>query len=466
MFHSRYNWRLITCCLISALVLTSLSACKKYLDHKANNLQVIPSTLADCQQLLDNYFVTNGGYPINEQSTDNYYINTANWNTQNNNNRDLYIWAPQTDMFNNGGWLEGYQKVMYANTVLETLNDITPKASEQQEFNIIKGEALFFRAFSFYMMAQIWAQPYKASVAQTDPGIPLRLSADISIPSTRATVQQTYDQIINDFKTALQLLPDAVPTSVTDKTRPSKPATYAALARTYLTMSDYTNAGLYADSCLKIYNTLMDYNQLDATAFFPVPRFNTEVMLDGTGFFTGLLSPGIANVDSTLHHSYAINDLRLTIFFRQNSGANANTYQFRGNYAATSSAVPFCGFAADEMYLTRAECAARAGNIAIAMDDLNTLLQTRWVTGTYIKLSATDASDALSKILSERRKELLFRAIRWADLRRLNMEPEHAVTLSRIVNGTTYSLPPNDLRYTMLIPQNVLKLENLQQNPR
>jgi hypothetical protein len=118
------------------------------------------------------------------------------------------------------------------------------------------------------------------------------------------------------------------------------------------------------------------------------------------------------------------------------------------------------------LYLIRAECYARAGNISSAMSDLNTLLKTRWVSGTYTDMTATTADEALGKVLIERRKELLMRGQRWTDLRRLNKDSRFAVTLQRVINGTTYTLPPNDLRYTLLIPYNVIQISGIQQNPR
>jgi len=100
------------------------------------------------------------------------------------------------------------------------------------------------------------------------------------------------------------------------------------------------------------------------------------------------------------------------------------------------------------------------------MSDLNTLLRKRWKTGTYTDMTATDANDALAKVLTERRKELLFRSLRWTDLRRLNKESRFAVTLKRTLNGQDYTLAPNDLRDGLLIPQEVLNREPMPQNPR
>ena len=56
--------------------------------------------------------------------------------------------------------------------------------------------------------------------------------------------------------------------------------------------------------------------------------------------------------------------------------------QFKGSYNGTLFA--FTGLATDEIFLVRAECRARTGDINGAMDDLNRLLQQRWKTGTFV----------------------------------------------------------------------------------
>src|SRR3546814_18218946 len=80
------------------------------------------------------------------------------------------------------------------------------------------------------------------------------------------------------------------------------------------------------------------------------------------------------------------------------------TMSFRGSYHQSS--VPFSGLATAEVYLIRAECYARTGNVAAAMEDVNTLLEKRWKAGTYFPFSAHTAEEALSLLLNERRTEL------------------------------------------------------------
>jgi len=53
-----------------------------------------------------------------------------------------------------------------------------------------------------------------------------------------------------------------------EKTRPSKQATLALLARIYLQMKEYALAKQYADECLAISDELMDYNKVDSRLSF------------------------------------------------------------------------------------------------------------------------------------------------------------------------------------------------------
>jgi starch-binding outer membrane protein, SusD/RagB family len=90
----------------------------------------------------------------------------------------------------------------------------------------------------------------------------------------------------------------------------------------------------------------------------------------------------------------------------------------------------------------------------------------RLLAGTFTGYSIADAAAALDTILVERRKELAFRGIRWSDLRRLNKEGRN-ITLTRNLNGMSYTLTPNSNLYTLPIPPDVLSFNpGMQQNPR
>lgn len=458
--------------LLSILMLSLiLGSCKKYLDVAPDSTQTKAETAEDCQLLLDNYTAMNTGYPSDgELSADDYFMQAVNYNNLTDPvDRDLYVWsanarraaaAPQ--------WQNPYKTVLTANLVLETIQKLQGGNTDAATLNALKGAALFYRAYAFWNVAQLYTKPYTASSAGQDLGIPLKMSTDLNDKSVRGTVQQTYDRIVQDLKDASNLLPatSSVPT------KPNKAAAYAMLARTYLSMENYPDALTAATSALQLNSQLLNYNSdISPSSNTPfAPRFNKEVIFHSITYGGKTLIPNLntARIDSNLVASYDSNDLRGQAYFKRIGVTN--TYRFTGNYEGSFLASTFFnGLAVDELYLVRAECYARTSKINEAMADLNTLLVTRWKTGTYVDIAATDTNDALNKVLLERRKELVMRAQRWTDLRRLNKVAGTAKNLKRILPGVgsgSYDLPANDLRYVLLIPDEVITNSGIEQNPR
>ena len=390
-----------------------------------------------------------------------YYITDATYNGLGNPpESSAYIWAPTAGFYGgqtSGDWINAYARILKDNVVLDGIPSLKVDASTQAAYNNVKGSALFYRSLDFFDLSQQFCKAYDASTAGTDLGLPLRLSSNVNLTVTRSSVQQTYDQVIGDLMQAAPLLP-ATPLF---PTRPSKPAVFGLLARLYLSQENYNKALAYADSSLQIQNVLMDFNRLSLTARAPISYFNKEVIFHAQlAPYTSDTPAGLI-VDSVLYKSYNANDLRTSIFFTVKSG-NITT---KSSYAG-SSYVPFGGIATDEMYLTRAECYARAGNVTAAMNDLNTLLQNRYRTGTYTTQAPPNAEATFALILEERRKELCFRNLRWSDLRRLNKDPRFQVTLTRVVDGQRYTLAPNSPRYVLPLDPTETTLGGLQQNPR
>ncbi len=447
--------------LVIVLLLSLCTSCKKYLDKKPQQSLVVPSNLSELQAVLDDNQLVNISPNYLELVADNYYVLATTLNSGIQEEYRLnYLWDRNARIVNvssQEGWFSSYRTILKANLVLDLLPTISFEPSEQIAYNSLKGQALFHRAYQFYQLAQLFCRPYSSSAA-TDPGIVLKLTPLVTESYTRSTVQQTYDRIVADLKEAANLLPE----TALFPTRPSRAAAYGALSRTYLSMRDYDNARIYADTALSLKSTLLDYKSLIPANTLPVNYLaNPEVLFESVGA-NDLLTYPRAIVDSNLYQSYSSSDLRKQVFFGDFGGGK---HYFKGSYFSTGNFYdPFTGVVTDEIYLIRAECFARAGNKNGAMADLNFLLRNRY-DNTFTDLTATDATDALTKILVERRKELIFRGVRWTDLRRFNMENAN-ITLTRIINGITYTLPPNDLRWVLLIPEDEINRSGIPQNPR
>lgn len=445
--------------LIYLVLLSSLlSSCGKYLSVKPDKKMVVPSTVQELQGILDYYpFMNILCTAATETSSDNYYLTDEKFQAlRNDQGRFAYLWEP--GMFINASdWQNEYTVVYNANLVLEGLANIPRTESNQNAWDYCKGSALVFRAKSFYEIAQVWTLAYDSSKAGAELGIPLRLTSDFNVPSKRSTLKETYDQIISDLKDAISLLPATPPVH---PYRPSKVAAYGLLARTYLTMQDYTEAKLYADSCLQLNNILLNYNNVNAGSVYTFLSYqftNPEDMMHSSCTYGVGLTIFRGNIDTILYNSYDSDDLRKSFYFGLRGDGS---YYFKGSYDGGSY---YNGIATDEVYLIRAECLARQGNVSAALEDLNTLLENRWKTGTFIPLTADNPADALKLVLTERRKELVYRMLRFTDIKRLNQEGAN-ISIERVINGQAYILKPNDPRSALPIPMNVIKITGMKQN--
>ena len=441
--------------LILGLMFTG---CGDFLSVKPIKNMQIPESIDDAQALLDNTEFMNITPNALVICADEYYLEYNDWNSLlYETQKNLYIW--EDEVFSEppmeADWRNPYVIVNRSNIVLETIGGIARDPSNGAAWDNVKGAALFFRGKAFFDLAQLWAPLFDPSTANEELGIPLRLTADFNEKSVRSTNQETYDQIIKDLKEAAELLP--VQTS--HVMRPSRAAALGMLARVYLSMSDYESAEKHADLCLSIKDQLIDYNKLDANASWPFTLFNLEVIFNS--YMSGSTHFRRAKIDSTFIESFTDNDLRKELFF---SDVESGGSRFKGNYFASDIQL-FNGIAVDEMYLIRAECYARSGEAQLALADLNFLAKHRYNSDGNI-FAPSAPGEILQLVLEERKKQLLFRGVRWTDLKRLNKEERFQTTIKRNLNGKLYELKPNDPRYLLPIPESVIDLSGIEQNIR
>lgn len=451
------------------IISTTICACKKrddFLDKKSNEKLTVLSTLEDVQQLLQNEIIFNlySDPGVGCASSDDYFLSDDLWLNASMIDRNIYTWAKQIYPSNENmaDWSIPYQQIYYANTALEAIAKLQGNSDQATLANLLTGRALFYRSYAYFNLLELFSLPYDSTLKDTQLGVPIRLSSDINIQSRRASQNECFNQIIKDLQVAIDFLPE----SSLITTQPSKASTYAILSRIFLTVGNYPEALLYANKCLNIKKQLTNYNRLTEQLFSigtPATDYPlVEVIYNSTlstGIFLGLR---YARPDSELYASYDDNDLRKQLFFTSYFGYPT----FVGSYEFGRSGRMFSGIATDEVYLIRAECLVRQGNVEAALDDLNFLLENRYKTGTFQPLSGLNNEQTLTAILKERRKELCFRGTRWIDLRRLNKDHRFATILKRKINGTIYSLPPNDPRYALPIPENEIQMSGIQQNER
>jgi hypothetical protein len=460
------------------IALFLITSCKKYLDKSPNNSLAYPTTVDNLQAMLDysevmngtNLYIGSGSAGVTpsyaEASADDYFVSDATLNNFGDYQKPFYLWQLPAGVYQNLGgadWGALYAPIYSANVAIEQIDKITRTSENSTAWGNVKGSAYFFRGYYFLQLVWTFAKAYDPATASSDLGIVLRKTSDINVPSVRSTVEDSYSQVIEDAKVAVENLPE----DSQHPLRPSKCAAYGLLARAYLSMRNYDSSLKYSNLSLQIKSSLINYNgdgDIVANLLQPVSpfrKYNKETIFYSQTTLNFLLcNPDLSGyIDTILYQSYEVNDLRRTAFFK----AVGNYQTLKGNYSQETNRL-FSGITTAEVLLIRAESYARKDNKDAAMNDLNTLLINRWKQGTFIPLTAANASDALDKILTERRKELLMRDLRWIDIKRLNKEGRNII-LRRIVGGQQYELQPNNNRYALAIAPSILQQTGMPQNP-
>lgn len=438
-------WMFVCICIF-------LSCSEGFLDAKPDKALVVPVTLQDYRALLDDAQQQINLTPgLVEIATDDLEAPDGMLDAVYRTLLNTYIWATEIyegeDAFMGADWIDIYAQILRANVVLEGLEDMERNEQNGALYDEVKGAALFFRAWHFFSLLQSFSLPYDPATATQDLGIVLKLKADINEKATRATVESSYQQVLADLTAAVELLPERTGYV----SRPNLAAGYALMARVYLSRFDYGNAVKFADLALAQNDGLMDFNMLDLDDRFPDPFTdnNPEIILYSMPILYSSAFFREGYITDELYAEYGENDLRKKMFFKEDVEGRAT---IKATYYA-SDVLPFTGITTAELYLIRAECLIRNGQVKEGLEALDKLLRNRWNAAVdYLPTTATDEEEALRVILDERRKELVFKGLRWFDLRRLNKDARFAKTLTRTYNGETFTLAPDSRKYAFPIP--------------
>ncbi|WP_313419897.1 RagB/SusD family nutrient uptake outer membrane protein [Sphingobacterium multivorum] len=459
--------------LFTCFCLLSLAAgCgKDFLDMKRSAGQVVPSTVADFKAIISRDIMNSAYCSLSLIGSDEFYVASEQELTAGAGStpyeKNTYLWADEIfeSEQNYPDWNLAYERIMYANLAMD-IENISPKATEKEDYEHVRIAARFHRAWNFYQLAQAFCKVYTKETAGTDPGIPIRLDYDVSVKYGRSTLQSVYDQILKDLIEAegIQLNND------NNIYMPGTLAVQALLARVYLQMGDYEKALDYADKVLKKKSTLVDYNKLSGqisdefSSYFQ--RYGKDnpaiIYYSGTGI-GGVMWVSRINSAAWLTESFENGDLRNKFYFLKRPDG---TRIFIGSYCGEGGTTLFTGLSVEEMLLIRAECAARLGQLETSARDLNTIRGNRFDGKNYTPIENIQKDLLLYMILKERKKELYMRGVRWEDARRLNREGKFPVTFERELEGKTYRLQQGSTKWVWPIPKNEISSNGLQQNER
>ncbi len=460
------------------LFLLLLAGCDSYVDIKTQG-SLVPQETSNYRYLLNNTEEWETGPNMCDIASDDVSLLDGSSQVSSLGSSEYYAWwlkvyTWQPEIYPVGGyynidfgWKFMYNTITYANVVINEV--LSSKGGTQAEKEALVAEALVHRADAYLMLVNMYAKPYNSETANSDLGVPLMLVVNTSQPLIRKPVQEIYNQIILDLTRALPALPDEQEYT----TLPSKPSAYGELARTYLCMGDYEKANLYADSALIYRNTLNDLSTITAasTENYPQRIHDPEILLSKVAYGgISSYSPTAMRLSQSLLNLLGTKDKRYTLFTATSADVlytgdeDPDGRCFYRDYVLNEARN--IGPSVPEMMLIKAEYYARNGNPDLAMDWVNKLRVKRFAEADYAPLEATDSTDALIKVINERHREFFCRMLRWWDMRRLKDDPLFQMTLTRTLNGTTYTLDHSSNRYVFPIASyQVLLNPEMIQNP-
>lgn len=456
------NTKFFISILLPAFVVASCN--KQWLESKPESKLSTIDKLQDYSLLLDGNINSTPNYGT--IGSDEYYIPQGWLNDIVNyfgiQNVEMYTWAPNgfSNTYDNN-WEIPYSTIFRCNLIINNIEKY--KSQDPDLYQRTLGAAYFWRGLNYFELALYYSLPYDSASASQTLGVPIRLVEDITLEADRESLQKVYDQAVSDLSNSISRLPDSVQNF---KIRPNKAAAYSVLSRLYLSARNYPLALKYADSALQYNSNLLDFNSItaapEATVSMPLFKINPEVNYI-TSTYEVFISSYFVRMDSVLYDSYHSDDLRKTHYFLEQE---PNTYYFKGTYDGRYNDFIFSAAAVDELYLVKAECLVRLDQVAEGLDYLNMLLEKRWVAGTYIPATNLNKNDALRLVITERKKELIFRSTNWLDMKRFSMEPAFAKTFRRYFNNQEFLLEPGSLLYAWPIPKHEILNSGIAQNSR
>lgn len=346
-------------------------------------------------------------------------------------------------------WVTSYAVSNQANLILENLD----KFEEEEVAARVEGEAKFLRAVVYFDLLRFFALPYKAEGGNSQLGVPI-ITKGVSDASqiefsSRNTVEEGYEFVIQDLKDAIAKLPESNPI---ESFYANKFAAEALLARVYFQQGNYQGA-------LEAANSVIENSPYSLTGDF-AGAFNNDgnstedifawqiTSQDGvndmnvywaTRAFGGRSLTGDVTIEAPYFEVFNGEEDERSTFFYEGSGTLSTT-KWQNQFAN----IPFIRLA--EMYLIRAESNFRLGSSlgASPVEDINILRERAG--------APTLSSVTLEEILEERKRELAFEGFALHDAKRLKQS----------INGLAFDA--NSL--VLPIPQREIDANsNLQQNP-
>ncbi|MBP3304081.1 MAG: RagB/SusD family nutrient uptake outer membrane protein [Muribaculaceae bacterium] len=400
-----------------------------------------------------------------------------------------YTWQADTGMDNKFNYTGGdestfnllYKKINVCNSVISLIDGqpVSDPVYDPVQKRRVKGEAQFLRAFYYFMLTNLYAEPYNPSTASSTPGIPLKYTENVQdIEFLRNSLSECYACIIEDLQNAMSNLDGITKQSVHFADRR---AAEMLLARVYLYMQDHKNAAAHAQAVIDADKSLIDLRSVskgeptlvlsNPEIIFSMGSYEIAYAFNNNEEYWYNCIP-LIEISGDMIDLFSRNDLRSTRYigktelggydraFIKYSGLSS-TY---GQWFQTGSVFTL---RTSEAYLILAEAQAMLGKDSEAAATLRTFLSKR-MSGDYT--IPEGGEELVSFIRDENAREFLIEGHRWFDLRRYTVDAKYPWSKEishpypyqdnwEFERFDWYRLEKNDAAYTMPIPRKIIQFQ-------
>lgn len=443
--HFQYRVSALCTVLVGALMLAGLTGCEKFLDIKPAGV-VMPSSTADYRALLTRAYQ---GLPADlaklSMRSDEASVNFDGANASYRPSyEEIYLWSDGGSLSTLTTQWQGYYYSIYVTNHL--IDILAGKEGASADEKQLVGEAYLLRAYSYFLLANIYGQPYAEANLGT-PCVPLMLDNEVETVRERSSLGEVYAQVVKDLTASFKYLQEESWESA-KRYRFSKDAAHAFACRVALYMGEWAKAVEFGAPLLSSRYQLVDLN---ATGAKPPCHYesteaimNLDLVVDGD--YLSIMRPSQSLIDS-----YGAGDQRKRVYYRMPALGDYRVE--RGDEKKGEGTAYRITFRLGEVLLNVAEAHARKGELEESKALLKQLAQKRYEAGELPNAEAaidalTTQSDLLKHILAERGRELAFEGLRWFDLRRFGCP-----AIVHTLDGQEYRLEANDARYTLPIPR-------------
>ena len=387
-------------------------------------------------------------------------------------------------------WQFYYRIIANANLLI---GNIDGAEGLQSERDMIKGQALAYRAWAHFMLVQVYGKRYEPQGNNDNLGVPI-MTYESPEPKARNTVEQVYTQINADLDLAISLLANY--NNRANKSHINQSVARGFKARVLLTQGQWEAAARMADLAAEGYAFMTAAQQFEGYNDYLNPEWMwshkiiASQAITYSSFFgyMGCNHPGRATtesprmINSALYSRIAATDVRKGKLWVPDAQSNplasvitptASSLKrdyMQQKFRAEDGTINGTGcvpcMRSAEMYLIAAEGYARAGSstLELARDRMYALMRTR--NPSYVRSTAS-ATQLIEDILYARRIELWGEGFRWLDLKRLNLPLDRTGANHIASVSSTMNVPAGDNRWQWKIPRTVELDANpfIEQNP-